>query len=48
MEDANEKEPRSIRLQGLCECQREGGEKEREHGRRGNRVKRRGGGSETD
>lgn len=25
MEDANEKEPRSIRLQGLCECQRDGG-----------------------
>lgn len=30
MEDANEKEARSIRLQGLCECQREGGERKRE------------------
>lgn len=32
MVDANEKEPRSIRLQGLSECQREG-EKDREMGR---------------
>lgn len=32
MVDANEKEPRSIRLQGLSECQRER-EKDREIGR---------------
>lgn len=39
MVDANEKEPRSIRLQGLSECQREG-ESRREMGR-GKAVKKR-------
>ena len=42
MVDANEKEPRSIRLLGLSECQRKGREGVRESEREG--VARRGGG----